>query len=148
MVRATFTTGLTHTATYAVDRRMTVPELFLDDPHSRAMPEVLATGYLVALMERACVEAIAPHLDDDEGSLGIGMDMTHLAPTLVGMTVRIHATCVEVEGRRSVWRIEAHDDLAKIGEAEHARAIVDLRRFGSRLDDLRTRVTSAGAGGA
>src|SRR5690606_19915526 len=71
---ANLSTGITHTATYAVDRRLTVPELFPEDPNTSRMPEVLATGFLVALMERACVEAMAPHLAEGEASLGIGVE--------------------------------------------------------------------------
>ncbi len=134
---ANLSTGITHTATYAVDRRLTVPELFPEDPNTSRMPEVLATGFLVALMERACVEAMAPHLAEGEASLGIGVELKHLAPTLPGMTVTIEVRCTAVDGRRSSWEIEARDELATIGQARHERAVVDVARFTGRLEEMR-----------
>lgn len=132
---ANLQTGLAHTATYQITRRMTVPELFLDDP--TPMPAVLATAYLLGLMERACMELMAPHLETGEGSLGIAMDMQHGAPTLEGMSVTIDVRCVAVEGRKCTFEIEAHDELAVIGTARHDRAVVAWERFDRRLTDMR-----------
>jgi len=55
----------------------------------------------------------------------------------MGMEVRVRAELIEVDGRRLVFRVEAHDEVEKVGEGEHHRMIVDAERFGERVSKKR-----------
>ena len=83
----------------------------------------------VVMMEAAATKALRPHLDDNEGSVGIHVDVTHLAATLPGQTVAATAEIVAVEGRKVTFKVTAHDGVDKIGEGTHQRAIVPWDRF-------------------
>ena len=94
---------------------------------------VLSTPHLIALMEGASQSAIRPYLTEGQTAVGIRVDMKHLAATPVGMQVRVRAELVEVDGRRLSFRVEAWDEVEKVGEASHDRFIVDEARFMQRV---------------
>ncbi|MCX7854697.1 MAG: thioesterase family protein [Anaerolineae bacterium] len=94
---------------------------------------VLATPALVALMEQAAVRALEGRLPAGQTSVGVRIDVRHLAATPIGMGVRARATLVAVEGRRLTFQIEAWDDAEKVGEAIHERVLVDVGRFMERV---------------
>lgn len=96
---------------------------------------VLATPALVALMEQAAVRALEGRLPAGQTSVGIRIDIRHLAATPLGMGVRARATLVAVEGRRLTFQIEAWDDAEKVGEAVHERVLVDVGRFMERVQN-------------
>jgi fluoroacetyl-CoA thioesterase len=121
--------GATYTHIYVVPSNKTVPNLYPDAPEFAAMPAVFATGYMVGLMEWACMKVMAPHLDAGEGSLGIDINVNHTAATLPGQTITVVATCTEVKGRRLTFKVTAHDGIDKIGEGTHSRAVVPWDRF-------------------
>src|SRR5659263_482349 len=98
-----------------------------------SVPTLPSPGYMVGLMEWACIEAMAPHMEPGEGSVGTLVNMTHTAATPPGMTVTVRVRCVGVEGRRSVWDIEAKDDVEVIGRGTHERFAVDFAKFNARV---------------
>jgi predicted thioesterase len=86
--------------------------------------KVYATPMLVALMEQAAIAAIRPCLSPGEGSVGTKIEMSHLAATPVGMTVRARAELVEVAGKRLIFEISATDGAETVGKCRHERYIV------------------------
>lgn len=91
---------------------------------------VLATPFLVGLLEEAAVAALRPHLPPGAASVGTTVEMKHLAATPVGMKVRARATLVETDGRRFVFRVEAHDEVEQVAEGRHERFLVqNLEKF-------------------
>lgn len=94
---------------------------------------VLSTPHLIALMESASQKVIAPHLGEDETAVGTHVDMKHLAATPVGMAVRVRAELIAVDGRRLSFKVEAWDEVEKVGEADHQRFIIDTARFMDRV---------------
>ena len=124
-----------------VPERSVVPALFGQHiGFAQEMPAVLATGYMVGLMELACTQAIIPHMDwPAEQSLGTHVSFSHLAATLPGMTLTIRGELLEVDGRRVRFRVEAWDGLDKISEGEHERAIVLAEKFHARLAEKKQR---------
>jgi fluoroacetyl-CoA thioesterase len=99
------------------------------------MPKVFATGFLIVLMEWTCTQLMAPHLDGGEGSLGTHVDISHLAATPPGMTVRVDVEVVEVQGRKIVFKVSAHDGMDLIGEGRHGRVVVAWDRFNAKVAD-------------
>jgi fluoroacetyl-CoA thioesterase len=122
--------GITRTFRYRVPESKTVPRIYPEAPDFQMMPEVLATGYLVALCEWAAIELIKPHLDwPREMTLGTHVDLSHTAATPPGFTVEVTATLVSVEGRKLVFSIHARDDAEAISAGRHERHVIDARRF-------------------
>ncbi len=102
--------------------------------------DVLSTPWLVALLESAACEAVASRLPQGQTTVGVRVDVRHLAATPTGVDVRARAELVEVDGRRLVFRVEAFDPQDKIGEGEHERAVVDPERLVARANAKRPSV--------
>jgi len=90
---------------------------------------VLGTPYMINLMEIASARAVEAELEPGQTTVGTVVDVKHLAATPIDMKVTAMARLVEVEGRRLVFDVEAHDEREKIGEGRHERFILDLDRF-------------------
>lgn len=113
-------------------RLLVTPETaidFLGDDRAR----VLSTPHMIAWMEWAAREAILPYLDQNEDSVGTAVEIRHLAPTPVGMSVEFAATVEEVHGRRVRFRVEARDEKELVGEGHHERFVVDIPRLVASL---------------
>jgi predicted thioesterase len=95
---------------------------------------VYATPALIALMERASVAALAKCLRAEQTSVGVEVNVKHLAATPVGMRVQARAEVIAIEGRRVTFKVEAWDTREKIGEGTHTRVIVDTARFVERVE--------------
>jgi fluoroacetyl-CoA thioesterase len=132
-MKPTLQAGLKHRFAYKVPESKTVPHLYREAPELQIMPEVFATGFMVGLMEWTCVQLLAPHLDDGEGSLGTHIDVSHKAATPVGMTVTVDAEFVEARGPRVRFKLTAHDGVDEIGSGTHERFIVTWDRFNRRV---------------
>jgi predicted thioesterase len=68
-------------------------------------------------------------------SVGVNLNVSHLAATPVGMRVTARAELVAVDGRKLTFKVEAHDEREKIGEGTHTRAIINLDRFMARVHE-------------
>ncbi len=99
--------------------------------------DVFATPALVGLMEQAACAAFDGHLPLDQTSVGVRIDIAHLAATPPGVEVRARAELVEVDGRRLMFRVEAFDPRDLIGEGRHERALVDPDRLLARANAKR-----------
>lgn len=125
--------GIEHELRFVVPATKTVPHLYPEAPEFAAMPEVFATGFMVGLVEWACIRAIAPHLDDDELSLGTHVDLSHDAATPPGLEVTARVRLEELDGRRLTFAAEAHDGHGRICAGRHQRFVVDRARFEAGL---------------
>jgi len=96
-------------------------------------PPVLATPFLLGLMEQAAARAIQPHLDPGEASVGYGFEFHHLAPTPVGATVVATAEVTAVEKNLVTFSIEARDHVDVAARGTHVRAVIDMERFMKRV---------------
>ena len=132
-MKPTLRTGLTHRFAYQVPESKTVPYTYPESTVIAAMPKVFATGFMIVLMEWVCTELLAPHLDPGEGSVGVHVDVSHLAATPPGMTVTVEAECVEIVGPRIAFRVKAHDGVELIGEGRHERFVVMWDKFNARV---------------
>jgi fluoroacetyl-CoA thioesterase len=127
--------GVRHAFSYRVPVHKTVPALYPEAPEFQTLPAVFATGFLVGLVEWTCIQALAPHLEAGEQSLGTRVELSHEAPTPVGDTVTVEVTLREVEGRRLLFEVEARDESAVICRGRHERAVIDAERFARRLSE-------------
>ncbi len=90
---------------------------------------VFATPMMVGLMENAALNAVDPHLPEGYQTVGIHLDIKHLAATPVGMKARAEAELVAIEGKKLSFKVEAYDEYDKIGEGTHERFIVSFEKF-------------------
>ena len=90
---------------------------------------VYATPCMVALMEGAACESIAPFLADGESSVGTMMNVSHTSATPVGMEVRAESVLTAIDGRKITFEIVAYDECGQIGRAVHERVIIKADRF-------------------
>lgn len=136
--------GLTLEFKFTVPENKTVPYLFPESPEFQEMPQVLATGYMVGLLEWACLRAIIPHLDwPNEQTVGTLVNFTHSAATPPGLTVTVRGKLEKVEGRKLSFSVVADDGIDKISEGTHERFVIDAAKFNSKLAEKVARAASA-----
>jgi fluoroacetyl-CoA thioesterase len=126
----------------AVDERVVGQEGVAETPVTRettadafgnAGVDVFATPALVALFERAAIQALIPHLDPGQASVGSIVRITHRAPTPLGDSVHAVARIRSVEGAQVWFDLEAHDGSEPVGDGEHLRVVIDEERFNRRV---------------
>lgn len=100
---------------------------------------VLSTPHMIGYMEMTARNLIKEHVEDSEDSVGTVVDVKHMAATPIGMSVRLIAEVTAVEGRRVTCRVEAWDDVEKVGEGVHERFVVDVIRFAARVQEKASR---------
>ena len=96
--------------------------------------DVLATPALIAIAEETAWKSVAAELDEGQGTVGIRMELSHIAATPVGMKVRCETELIEIDRRKLTFTIAAYDDKEKIAEGVHERFIVDNERFQEKAD--------------
>jgi len=97
------------------------------------MPAVLSTPNLIGWLERTARHMLVPFLDPDERSVGIEVDVKHLAATPLGAKVRCTARVISVDGRQIQFQVEAHDGHELIVKGLHRRAVVQVGSFAQRV---------------
>ncbi len=96
---------------------------------------VLSTPEMVRLMEECALEGVQPLLPANQNTVGIRVEMRHLAATPMGMRVTARCTLVEIDRRRLVFQAEVHDELDKVGEGVNERFIVDADKQQQRIEE-------------
>jgi fluoroacetyl-CoA thioesterase len=113
--------GLTHTQTY---------ETTLDMRAKQLASDVFSTPAMIGLMEGTCVGLVAPYLDQNEQTVGIHVDVRHMAPTRIGQSVTVVAELLELKNEKLRFAVSAvNDQGTKIGEGSHRRAVINTQQF-------------------
>ena len=99
--------------------------------------DVFATPAMTALMEMTAWKSVAPFLENGDGTVGTLLQITHDAPTPLGMKVFCESELVEVDGRRLVFHVAAFDEKGKIGEGRHERFVINNERFAAKAEKKR-----------
>ena len=95
---------------------------------------VFATPAMTALMEQAAWQSIQPFLEPGQGSVGTRLEVSHLAATALGKTVRAESELIQIDRRRLVFAVRAYCGDTLIGEGRHERFVVDEARFLAKLE--------------
>ena len=119
--------GLTYTSTTVVNNNNTAKALGSGDM------DVFATPAMVALMENAAMNAVAPHLEEGQTTVGTQISTSHIKASALGATITATAVLTAVDGRSLTFEITARDGENVIGEGVHTRFIIDRERFLSKL---------------
>ncbi len=96
--------------------------------------KVFATPAMIALMEKTALESVQEELGGTFSTVGTLINITHDAPTPVGMNVTCESTLIEIDKRRLVFDVACYDDSGKIGGGRHERFIVDPAKFQTKAD--------------
>ncbi len=99
-----------------------------------------STWSMVRHMELASRKIILPYLEPDEDAIGHSINVTHLAPTGIGERITVRARLVELDGRRIVCAVEAHNEHERIAEGTQVQMLVRKDRLKSRIEELKRRV--------
>ena len=120
-------TGYSYTSTTVVNNNNTAKTLGSGDM------DVFATPAMVALMENAAMNAVAPHLEEGQTTVGTQISTSHIKASALGATITATAVLAAVDGRSLTFEITARDGENIIGEGVHTRFIIDRERFLSKL---------------
>jgi len=127
--------GLTFDFNFTIPETKTVPYLYPESEEFQMMPKVLATGFMIGLIEWACIKFINGYIDwPKEQTVGIDVKLSHSAATPPGLTVNVKGELVKIEGRKLTFSIIATDGVDVISEGTHERFIVDAERFSSKVE--------------
>jgi predicted thioesterase len=126
-VKAAPRIGTTSETTFVVEARHCIE--FATD----GMPAVLSTPNLIGILERTARQAIVPFLDPDERSVGVEIELRHLAPSPLGAKVTAVARVIGVTGRFVDYQIEARDEHELIVRGVHRRAVIHVDSFARRV---------------
>jgi len=96
--------------------------------------DVFATPAMTALMEQTAWKSVAPYLEEGCGTVGTLLNITHDAPTPLGMKVWCESELTEIDGRKLVFHVTAYDEKGKIGEGRHERFIVPNEKFQAKAN--------------
>ena len=133
-MKDTLQPGIEHEFTFTITEAKTVPALYPESSEMQVMPNVLATGYMVGLLEWTCVQAVNPFLDwPEEQTVGTRINVSHLAATPPGLKVTAKARLIEVDGRRLVFEVEAHDGVDLISRGKHERFVINRDKFNCKM---------------
>lgn len=135
-MKDTLKPGIEHTFTLNIDTSKTVPSLYPEADEFKIMPDVFATGYLVGLIEWTCIQAVNPHIDwPEEQTVGTHIDISHIAATPPGLEVTAKVRLVEVDRRRLLFEVEAHDGVDLIARGKHERFVIDRVKFNRKVEE-------------
>lgn len=96
--------------------------------------EVFATPAMIALMEKTAYKSVAPELEEGSGTVGIALNVKHVAASPVGMKITCESELVKVDGRALTFSVKAYDEKGLIGEGEHERFIIYNEKFQAKAD--------------
>ena len=141
-MKETLKPGIESEFTFRIPESKTVPALYPESDEFQAMPDVFATGFLVGFLEWACIKAINPHLDwPQEQTVGTHIDVSHVAATPVGFDVTAMVKLIEVDKRRLVFTVEAHDGVELISKGKHERFVINKDKFDSKMQDKKGQIS-------
>ncbi|MEO8427681.1 MAG: thioesterase family protein [Verrucomicrobiota bacterium] len=113
--------------------KFVVEQKHVIDFANEGMPAVLSTPNLIGLLERTAREALQPFLEPNERTVGIEIDIRHLAPTPLGQAVTCTARVIQAEGSSVTLQLEARDEHELIARGVHKRAVVRVESFARRV---------------
>ena len=118
---------------FTIPESKTVPYIYPESEEFQQMPKVFSTGFMIGLIEWACVRFVNNYIDwPRQQSVGIDVNFNHTASTPPGLTVKVSGELTEVDGSKLTFAITAHDGIDKISEGTHQRFIVDAEKFAAR----------------
>lgn len=114
-----------------------VAEEHVIDFASGGMPAVFSTPKMIGLLEQTARESLSPFLENSERTVGIEIDIKHLAPTPIGARVSLRTRVISSEGTYVNFSLEARDQKELLSKGVHTRAVIQIDKFARRVDEKR-----------
>ena len=116
------------------EERFVVSKQHVIDFSQDEIPPVLSTPWLIWFLEHAARNAVLPLLEPGESTVGVVVNMEHLAPTPLGEEVVCRARVVFANGPLITFQIEAHDEHEKIARCTHKLRVIKAARLAKRVE--------------
>ena len=120
--------GQTYKSEITVEKHMLASSL------GSGLVDVFATPYMIAKMEECCSNLVASEIGEGNVTVGVDVNIKHLAATPLGMKITFTSELLEINGKMYTFKVEASDEVSKIGEGTHTRAIVNKEKFENRTN--------------
>lgn len=134
MTNSSLQPGLSYEFKFKIPESKTVPCLYPESAEFQIMPKVLATGFMIGLIEWACIQAVNPYIDwPHEQTVGTDVRLSHRAATPPGLTVTVKIRLEKAEGRKLTFSIIADDGIDIISEGTHERFIISAAKFNAKV---------------
>ena len=91
--------------------------------------DVLSTPFLIAKMEESAWRSVQSVLKENESTVGCVIEVKHLSPTPIGMTVKCISTITQINNRDLLFKVEAFDEQGLIATGQHKRVIIETQHF-------------------
>ena len=111
---------------------LTVTEEHVIDFADAGMPAVFSTPKLIGLLERTARFSLAPYLENHERTVGVEIDLKHLAPAPLGAKVTLLTRVIAIDGVYATFAVEARDEHELIAKGIHKRAVIEVEAFTRR----------------
>jgi fluoroacetyl-CoA thioesterase len=119
--------GTSNEVTFVVEPQHTIE--FAGD----GMPPVLSTPNLIQILERTARQSLLPFLEEGERSVGVEVEIRHLAPVPIGNRVTATTRVIRADGREISFHVEARDEQEMVARGAHKRAVIRVEKFAARL---------------
>ena len=116
------------------EMRFAVDQSHVIDFATDGMPAVLSTPILIGLLERTSRQTLAPFLEPDERSVGMEVELRHMAPTPIGQKVTCTARVIGAQGTQVTFQVEARDQHEIIARGVHKRAVIRVGSFSKKVE--------------
>ncbi|MDH8679650.1 thioesterase family protein [Fusibacter bizertensis] len=115
-------------------------ELIVEEKHTAAAFGsgnilVFSTPMMIGLMENAALNCAQSGLESVYSTVGTFLDVKHIAATPVGHKVTATAELLEIDGKKLLFKVEAYDEVEKIGDGTHGRYIINAEKFLERVNN-------------
>lgn len=116
------------------EKKFVVSEEMLASRVGSGLVNVFATPSMIAAIENTAAMSVQPELEEGKTTVGISINVSHVAATPLGMEVRVETELTETasNGRVMTFKVTCYDEAGLIGEGTHQRAVVDRARFESK----------------
>lgn len=111
---------------------LTVADEHVIDFADAGMPAVFSTPKLIGLLKRTARFSLAPYLENHERTVGVEIDLKHLAPAPLGAKVTLLTRVIGTEGVNVTFAVEARDEHELIAKGIHKRAVIEVEAFTRR----------------
>ncbi|MDR1450634.1 MAG: hypothetical protein LBI84_10655 [Propionibacteriaceae bacterium] len=139
-MKPTLHQGLTGSSSTVVGLALTAPEFATQFSHFADGPLALSTMGLVGFVEQACMELLAGHLEGDEFSVGVDVELTHTTPTPVGGSITANIEVIVVEPKTVLFAVTVNDEESVVSIGQHRRAILNRGRYDNKLAEKAERL--------
>lgn len=99
---------------------------------------VFATPAMIALIEETAWHSVVPYLEPGQATVGTRLDISHVSPTPLGMTVKCETELIEADGRKLKFKAEVYDESGLIGTGTHERFIITADKFQAKAESKKS----------